>query len=458
MNEIAQDSHAVAAAEPEGQPSADRPLKGDAELKCRLQEFCATDNWTNWLYIGRAWGVIALSAAGAIWFYNYAAAAQWSSLWLVPVFLLAIACVGASQHQLAGATHEATHHTLFKNRLLNELASDWLCSFPLFSSTYSFRLYHLLHHQFINDRERDPDFMMLEGSGHWLSFPVSSRRFMRMVLKQSLILPLLRHVYVRFKYNAVGVNGAGLYQRKGKPSKLAERLAFAWLAILVALQVYLYSSGQPWRVAGYSFAWWLALAIVYFLLPQRHFVTARIKPVVPRRYLACSRTLFMMMQVTALTCIQMVSGQPAWWFFAALWLVPALTMFPFCMILRQVVQHGNGDRGWLSNSRVFLVNPLLRYAVFPFGMDYHQPHHMYATVPHYSLPALHAFLMRFPEYAAAEPEVVNYIVPSRTPPRRPTVVEVLGPEYARRGAEVHIDDTVLDGWDVDEKEEILRHG
>lgn len=449
---------AAATASLDGPSSGDRPLKGDAQLKSRLQEFCATDNLTNWLYIGRAWGVIALSVGGAIWCYNYVAAAQLSTLWLVPVFLLAVVCVGASQHQLAGATHEATHHTLFKNRLLNELASDWLCAFPLFSSTYSFRLYHLLHHQFINDRERDPDFMMLDRSGHWLSFPASARRFMGMVFRQALILPLLRHVYVRFKYNAVGVHGAGAYQRKGKPSKLPERLAFAWLPGLLAIHVYLSRYGEPWQVAVFSFAYWLPLATMFFLLPDRIFVTARIKPVIPRRYLAASRTFFVAMVTSALTCTQMISGEPVWWFFLALWIVPALTMFPFCLIMRQVVQHGNGDRGWLSNSRVFLVNPLLRYAVFPFGMDYHLPHHMFATVPHYSLPALHAYLMQFPEYADEGPEVVNYIVPAGSQPRRPTVVEVLGPEYARRGHEVHIDNTVLDGWDVDEKEEILRHG
>lgn len=39
----------------------------------------------------------------------------------------------------------------------------------------------------------------------------------------------------------------------------------------------------------------------------------------------------------------------AWCFsFAA-----ALTSFPFFMALRQVIQHGNGDRGRLSNTRVF---------------------------------------------------------------------------------------------------------
>jgi hypothetical protein len=147
-----------------------------------------------------------------------------------------------------------------------------------------------------------------------------------------------------------------------------------------------------------------------------------------------------------------------WWFFLVLWVIPLVTSFPFFMILRQVVQHGNGDRGWLTNTRVFLVNPFVKYAVFPFGMDYHLPHHMYATVPHYNLPKLHAFLLSFPEYIEDAIVVENYVIPkSHHHPRNPTVVEVLGPEYARSTADVYIDNTVLDGWDVDEKEEILRH-
>jgi fatty acid desaturase len=91
------------------------------------------------------------------------------------------------------------------------------------------------------------------------------------------------------------------------------------------------------------------------------------------------------------------------------------------------------------------VNPLLRYAVFPFGMDYHLPHHMFASVPHYRLPALHAALMEYPEYRARGIVVEGYFMPRADAVRRnPTVVEVLGPEYAQRGTDVFIDDSVLD--------------
>lgn len=436
---------------------APRRLKGDPELKRVLQELCRTDNLTNWFYVVRAWLVIAAAIVGTIALYYYLPATGLSLWFLLPVAFLAIVAIGASQHQLAGATHEATHHTLFKNRLLNELVSDWLCMFPLFSTTYTFRLYHLVHHQFVNDPDHDPDFVVLAKSGHWLNFPVSAAKFMGMVAKQALVWPLMRYTLVRFKYNAIGVDMASSYQRKEKASKVPERIGFLWLGGLLAMQVGLYYWGSVALLAIVPPIYWLGLAATFFSLPQRMFSTARIKPVIPRRYLAMSRTFFLMALFTALTLTQLVTGQPAWWFFLALWVVPLLTTFPFFMILRQVVQHGNADRGWLTNTRTFLVNPLVKYAVFPFGMDYHLGHHMYATVPHYNLPALHKFMLQFPEYTEQGVVVENYVVP-KADHRNPTVVEVLGPDYARNTGDVYIDNSVLDGWEVDEKDEILKQG
>jgi hypothetical protein len=84
---------------------------------------------------------------------------------------------------------------------------------------------------------------------------------------------------------------------------------------------------------------------------------------------------------------------------------------------------------------------------------------MYATVPHYNLPELHHFLLQYPEYAEEALVVENYVIPKpRRPKRNPTCVEVVGPAYAKRTDEVYIDNSVLDDWEVDEREEILRHG
>jgi hypothetical protein len=129
------------------------------------------------------------------------------------------------------------------------------------------------------------------------------------------------------------------------------------------------------------------------------------------------------------------------------------------MILRQWVQHGNGDRGWLTNTRIFFVNRFIHFSVFPLGQDYHLPHHVYATVPHYRLARLHQFLLEYPEYREQAVEVHGYFISPEHPQIHPTVLDVLGAEYAAnefRG--VHIDNTVLEDCVVEEKNVILEEG
>src|SRR5262245_53527864 len=127
---------------------AGEPLRSlkDPEVKRRLQELRQTDNLTNFYYLFRTYFFLVCVLGGTIWFYHGQAVADLSSWWNVPVTMLAILLVGAGQHQLTGLAHEAAHHILFRNRYLNEIASDWLCMFPMFSSTHHYRLQHLAHH------------------------------------------------------------------------------------------------------------------------------------------------------------------------------------------------------------------------------------------------------------------------------------------------------------------------
>ena len=117
--------------------------------------------------------------------------------WNIPVTILAITLVGAGQHQLTGLAHEASHHTLFKNRFINDLVSDYCCMFPLFGATQHYRLQHLAHHQFVNDPIHDPDVSQLQTSGHWLNFPVSKKTFLMTLLRQLWIFGLIRYMRIR---------------------------------------------------------------------------------------------------------------------------------------------------------------------------------------------------------------------------------------------------------------------
>ena len=161
----------------------------------------------------------------------------------------------------------------------------------------------------------------------------------------------------------------------------------------------------------------------------------------------------------SLAWLTLLTGVWAAVYYALFWIVPLLTSFPFFMILRQWVQHGNGDRSWLTNTRTFFVNRFINFSVFPLGQDYHLPHHLYATVPHYRLARLHQLLLEYPEYQTQAIEVHGYFFTPEHPQVHPTVLDVLGPEYASKAFRgVHIDNTVLEDCVVEDKKAILDEG
>ena len=86
------------------------------------------------------------------------------------------------------------------------------------------------------------------------------------------------------------------------------------------------------------------------------------------------------------------------------------------------------------------------------------PHHLFASVPHFRLKALHEALQQCAEYREQAVEVEGYFFPYEKPPTKPTVLDVVGPRYHHRAEEVYIDNAVLDGEEVEEKDDILQQG
>jgi fatty acid desaturase len=431
----------------------------DADLKEHLQRLRATDNLTNWYYVVRTYLYLALVIGGAVWFDQWRIAAGWSWLASVPVFVVAIVLVGAGQHQLSGLAHEGVHHILFRTRYLNELVSDLLCLFPLYSSTHHYRLQHLAHHQFVNDPVRDPDVSQLQTSGHWLPFPLTKRQFLRALLKQLWLPNLVRFIRVRAAYNATGTD-KNPYLRKGwKPSKLAIRVGVVYLLTQVLLLTALVRYGGPVLLAVVPAACWAAVVGFFVWLPASKFHQSRVHPVISQRIMSVLRVSFITAVFWALAWVTLLTGVWAAVYYFLLWLVPLFTSFSFFMILRQWVQHGNGDRGWLTNTRIFFVQRFINFSVFPVGQDYHLPHHLYATVPHYRLGELHELLLGYAEYREQAVQVHGYFLKPHKDSPYPTVLDVLGPDYAPREFRgVHIDNTVLEDDEVEEKGEILREG
>jgi fatty acid desaturase len=433
----------------------------DPEFKRLLQQLRTTDNWRNWFYVVRTYALLAIVMGAAILFYQATRTSQLWLLWNVPVFAAAIMAVGALQHQMATLAHEAVHHTLFKNRYVNDFVSEWLCSFPMFSSSFHYGLHHLAHHQFVNDPVRDPDISQMQKSGHRLSFPVLREEFFDVLMRQMWIPNLIRYSLARAEYDSLGTEHNPYVREDWEFSKLPARLTLAHMVITGLLLTGLVMHGNATLLAVLPVVEWAGMMTAFAMLPERYYYQSKIRPIVSIRALAMMRITFLSLVFGALAWTTVATGD--WWaaYYFWLWVLPLGTSFPLYMVLRQIVQHGNGDRGWLTNSRVFLCHPLINFAVFPLGQDYHLPHHMFSTIPHYRLKELHAALLKCPEYRDQATVVEGYFWPKERPPVNPTVVDVLGPAYApREFREVYIDNAVLEGRNVseEEKQEILDEG
>ncbi|MCE9532607.1 MAG: fatty acid desaturase, partial [Planctomycetes bacterium] len=250
------------------------------------------------------------------------------------------------------------------------------------------------------------------------------------------------------------------YLLKGKkPSKVAVRIGLLYIVSLLGTVIGLFYTREPVLLVAIPTAMWLAICFVYWRLPGEKFHQSRVHPVIPLRYMTMLRLGYITALFTGLALITLLTGHMAAVYYIVLWLVPLFTSFSFFMILRQIVQHGNGDRGLLTNTRTFIISPLIRFAVFPMGQDYHLPHHIYATIPHYRLKKLHAALMDYPEYREHAVVVEGYFLPPRTPATNPTVLDILGPDYsARHTREVHIDNSVMEGDEFEGKDDLIVEG
>ena len=203
--------------------------------------------------------------------------------WNVPVTFVAVILIGAGQHQLSGLAHEGVHHILFRNRKLNDLASDLLTMFPLFSSTHHYRLQHLAHHQFVNDPDRDPDISQLKTSGHWLDFPIVKKAFLATLVKQLWVPRLIRFMGVRAAYNATGTDKNPYLLKGKKPSKTAVRIGILYIVSLIGVLTGLFYVRDPLLLAVVPAAMWAAISLVYWKLPGEKFHRSRVHPVIPLR-------------------------------------------------------------------------------------------------------------------------------------------------------------------------------
>lgn len=248
----------------------------------------------------------------------------------LPVYLAAMVVMGAVQHRLAALGHEAAHGTLFPNRFWNDVIADVFCFFPVLGTVQNYRRWHLAHHASPNDPERDPDILNL---GPWLlrdRFPMSRGRMVWLVFWRLISSPVC---FIKYGFEYSKLNTLGLGKGLG---------------------------------------------------PIAHY---------PRLYSPSVAMVLRLIVYGAVACVVTPFGVRGLWYFAVLWMIPLTTSLMYFLMLRDTFQHTNADAGRYTNTRVFRVNALMRWAVFPYGQDLHLPHHASPGVPHYRLEALHKHLL-----------------------------------------------------------------
>ncbi len=441
--------------EPRAELGAPRSGKYSA---AEIQALKERDNTTNIGYLASVYAIMLATIVVTVWSCLAALDGRLSWAVAVPVSVLSVMIMGASQHQLGGVIHEGTHYILFADRKLSELVSDWFAAFPIYTSTYAFRIHHLAHHQFVNDPERDPNFDQAKESGHWLDFPVAHMELLWAIARLLWFPNLVRYIAARAKYSAIGVDTNPYAVTSHKASRWVVRMGILFALGAPVASIILLGMKEPAWATATLIAMWAVVCVYYAVIPEGHFQKNKIDPVISHRVTAIGRMTWLALVYGFVTAMEIIYDVRAWSFFGLLWILPLFTTFPLFMILREWIQHGNADRGRLTNTRIFLVNnPLVRYAVFPWGMDYHLPHHLFASVPHYKLKELHEVLLRDPEYREKGVIVEGWKNAPNSASGHPTIIEVLGPTCAGTSTEAHVDDATLELADVNDKAGVQKH-
>ena len=90
--------------------------------------------------------------------------------------------------------------------------------------------------------------------------------------------------------------------------------------------------------------------------------------------------------------------------YLVLWVLPLVTVVQAILRLRAIAEHGatTDFSSPLTAARTNLGPAWLRWALFPHNVNFHIEHHLYASVPMYNLPRLHAEMERHGVLEGAE--------------------------------------------------------
>lgn len=242
----------------------------------------------------------------------------------VLTFVLAVILLGGRQLALFIVAHDAAHRTLFRTRRLNDVVGDWLAARYIFNDVRRYREHHMRHHAHTGT-DGDPDLSLVR------PFPTTRRSLLK-----------------RFMRDLTGQTGV-------------RRLAAQFLMDI--------------GVFGYT------VAADVERLPRNGRTT--------RDYVRAGLRHFLPSLLGQLVLFAVLAACGHAWLYAA-WAVAYMTTFSLYVRIRSMAEHACMEMSPhpLRNTRTARAGLIARMTLAPLNVNYHQEHHLMASVPWYRLPAL----------------------------------------------------------------------
>lgn len=272
--------------------------------------------------VGFTWGVIGLAFVAMAW------ASSQPLLTAIPVFLIALVVLAGRQLALAILMHDASHGTLFKTRLLNEVLVDWLCARPIWNDLKKYRTHHLVHHAKTGQAE-DTDLSLIA------PFPTTRASLIRKLLRDISGLTGIKFFIGRFLMDAgylkwTVANDQTRLPKQGQTLASRSRMFLGNVAPTVITNAVLFgvlwASGHPWLYLAWVFA---------YMTPFAAFVRIR--------------------SMAEHACTEVSADN-------------------------------------FLNTRTTRAGLIARATVAPINVNYHIEHHVMASVPYFRLPLMHRML------------------------------------------------------------------
>lgn len=143
------------------------------------------------------------------------------------LYPLVVVFIGARLLALGLIMHEAVHHLISKNSLLNDWLAEVFCAWPILVSMRSYRVKHLAHHAWLNTEE-DPDYIG-KSDVDW-RFPMKRLRLLKVLLVQISGLGIVGAMRM--------MSGARVKTAKQKTPLWYHALRLAFYAGIISLFVY----------------------------------------------------------------------------------------------------------------------------------------------------------------------------------------------------------------------------